>query len=326
MGFDKPFNQAPSLHIVLLVILWDFFRRHSSGQWRYFVDLWSFLIGISVLTTWQHHFIDIPTGLLAGALCLWLFPITAKSPFKKDGLQTLTPKHLKLGSYYLCAALLFLILAYLFQPWGLWLLYPAISLFGVALSYYLVRPHFFQKQADGSLSIAATMLFVPYLIFAWLNSRIWTKKHPEDSKILKIENTTIFLGRIPTRSTIQKYQAVFDCVAELPVNSKNSYFQYSSLDLIPLQADQLQRAVEVFNQLMAAASSQSTQQHVLIYCALGYSRSSAILCAWLMQQQHATQVNEAIQIVQSARPWVRLNDVQIKNLNTYQLKLKGSAP
>ena len=325
MGFDKPFNQAPSLHIVLLVILWDFFRRHSSGQWKYLVDLWSFLIGISVLTTWQHHFIDIPTGLLAGALCLWLFPITAKSPFKKDDLQTLTPKHLKLGSYYLCGALLFLILAYLFQPWGLWLLYPAISLFGVALSYYLVRPHFFQKQADGSLSIAATMLFAPYLIFAWLNSRIWTKKHPEDSQILKIENTTIFLGRIPTRSTIQKYQAVFDCVAELPVNSKNSYFQYSSLDLIPLQADQLQRAVEVFNQLMAAASSQSTQQHVLIYCALGYSRSNAILCAWLMQQQHATQVNEAIQIVQSARPWVRLNDVQIKNLNTYQLKLKGSA-
>lgn len=110
------------------------------------------------------------------------------------------------------------------------------------------------------------------------------------------------------------------------MNSKNSYFQYSSLDLIPLQADQLERAVEAFNQLMAAASSQSTQQHVLIYCALGYSRSSAILCAWLMQQQHATQVNEAIQIVQSARPWVRLNDVQIKNLNTYQLKLKGSAP
>ena len=262
---------------------------------------------------------------MAGTLCLWLFPITAKSPFKKDGLQTLTPKHLMLGSYYLCGALLFLILAYLFQPWGLWLLYPAISLFGVALSYYLVRPHFFQKQADGSLSIAATMLFAPYLIFAWLNSRIWTKKHPEDSKILRIENTTIFLGRIPTRSTIQKYQAVFDCVAELPVNPKNSYFQYPSLDLIPLQADQLQRAVEVFNQLMAAASSQSTQQHVLIYCALGYSRSSAILCAWLMQQQHATQVNEAIQIVQSARPWVRLNDVQIKNLNTYQLKLKGSA-
>ena len=326
MGFDKPFNQAPSLHIVLLVILWDFFRRHSSGQWRYFVDLWSFLIGISVLTTWQHHFIDIPTGLLAGALCLWLFPITAKSPFKKDGLQTLTPKHLKLGSYYLCGALLFLILAYLFQPWGLWLLYPAISLFGVALSYYLVRPHFFQKQTDGSLSIAATMLFAPYLIFAWLNSRIWTKKHPEDSQIFKFENTTIFLGRIPKHSTTQKYQAVFDCVAELPVNPDSSYFQYTSLDLIPLQADQLQQAVESFNQLIDSTSTQKSQQNVLIFCALGYSRSSAILCAWLLQQQHATHVNDAIQMVQSARPWVKLNEVQIKNLNTYQLKLKGLAP
>ncbi|MBL8322803.1 MAG: inositol phosphorylceramide synthase, partial [Acinetobacter sp.] len=60
MGFDKPFNQAPSLHIVLLIILWDFYRRHASGRWKLVADIWAFLIGLSVLTTWQHHFIDIP--------------------------------------------------------------------------------------------------------------------------------------------------------------------------------------------------------------------------------------------------------------------------
>lgn len=27
-GFDKPFNQAPSLHIALLVVLWAFYARH----------------------------------------------------------------------------------------------------------------------------------------------------------------------------------------------------------------------------------------------------------------------------------------------------------
>lgn len=44
MGFDKPFNQAPSLHIVLLMILWDFYRRHVPSSYRWFVDLWSFLM------------------------------------------------------------------------------------------------------------------------------------------------------------------------------------------------------------------------------------------------------------------------------------------
>lgn len=28
-GFDKPFNQAPSLHIALLVILWVMYQRHT---------------------------------------------------------------------------------------------------------------------------------------------------------------------------------------------------------------------------------------------------------------------------------------------------------
>lgn len=31
LGFDKPFNQAPSLHIVLLVVLWVRYAQHLCG-------------------------------------------------------------------------------------------------------------------------------------------------------------------------------------------------------------------------------------------------------------------------------------------------------
>ena len=34
LGFDKPFNQAPSLHIVLLVVLWVKFAQYLHGHWR----------------------------------------------------------------------------------------------------------------------------------------------------------------------------------------------------------------------------------------------------------------------------------------------------
>jgi len=72
MGFDKPFNQAPSLHIALLVIIWTMFARHVQRQpWRWLMHGWMALIGVSVLTTWQHHFIDVPTGALAGFVCVW---------------------------------------------------------------------------------------------------------------------------------------------------------------------------------------------------------------------------------------------------------------
>jgi len=76
-NFDKPFNQAPSLHIGLLVILWVGYARHVPRCWRWLLHGWFALIGLSVLTTYQHHLIDVPTGWLVGWLCVFAFPIPA---------------------------------------------------------------------------------------------------------------------------------------------------------------------------------------------------------------------------------------------------------
>ncbi|MDQ6684042.1 MAG: phosphatase PAP2 family protein, partial [Pseudomonadota bacterium] len=75
-GFDQPFNQAPSLHIALACILWDFYRRLIQGRAaRLLLHAWTALICASVLTTFQHHFIDIPTGALLGLVCVWAWPL-----------------------------------------------------------------------------------------------------------------------------------------------------------------------------------------------------------------------------------------------------------
>ncbi len=68
-GFDLPYNQAPSLHISLLVILWVRFAAATRGPLRGLVDAWAALIAVSVLTTYQHHFIDLPSGALVGLTC-----------------------------------------------------------------------------------------------------------------------------------------------------------------------------------------------------------------------------------------------------------------
>src|SRR5205085_712866 len=57
-SFDRPFNQAPSLHIALLVILWKLYARHAPHAMRWVLHGWFALVGISVLTTYQHHFFD----------------------------------------------------------------------------------------------------------------------------------------------------------------------------------------------------------------------------------------------------------------------------
>jgi membrane-associated phospholipid phosphatase len=73
-GFDKPFNQVPSLHIALLTILWAIYSRHTRGPLRWVVHTWAALIAVSTLLTYQHHFIDIVTGFGLGWLCLYLVP------------------------------------------------------------------------------------------------------------------------------------------------------------------------------------------------------------------------------------------------------------
>ena len=69
---DLPYNRAPSLHISVLVILWVRFAPLLAGWKRWALDGWFALIALSVLTTYQHHTIDVPAGAAVGALCLAL--------------------------------------------------------------------------------------------------------------------------------------------------------------------------------------------------------------------------------------------------------------
>jgi hypothetical protein len=69
---DLPYNRAPSLHISVLLILWLRLLPCLPARWQGLLHAWFALIGVSVLTTFQHHLIDIPAGLAVGALSLFL--------------------------------------------------------------------------------------------------------------------------------------------------------------------------------------------------------------------------------------------------------------
>ena len=76
---DRPFNQAPSLHIALLVILWCSYATHIRSRARWLLHAWCALIAVSVLTTYQHHVLDVPTGALVGWISIRLWPVVAAS-------------------------------------------------------------------------------------------------------------------------------------------------------------------------------------------------------------------------------------------------------
>ncbi|WP_339440925.1 phosphatase PAP2/dual specificity phosphatase family protein [Pseudomonas proteolytica] len=295
-GFDKPFNQAPSLHIALLVILWVMYQRHSQGLWRWLVHGWFALIGISVLTTYQHHFIDLPTGVLAGWLCVWLWPVDHPSPLLNARLAK-DPKRWRLSLRYAVGALLLATAAFTGGGAWLWLWWPAVAVLLVALNYWLLGAAGFQKRADGRLSPASRWLYAPYLAAAWLNSRLWTRKHPQPDLI--VDN--VWLGRIPTTAQLGSFNAVVDLCAELPVYPQGR--AYHALPVLDLTAPTPAQCLE------AAQAIERMREHgpLLVCCALGYSRSASAVAAWLLHSGRASTVDEAVAIIRTARPDVVLH-------------------
>jgi protein-tyrosine phosphatase/membrane-associated phospholipid phosphatase len=308
IGFDKPFNQAPSLHIALLVILWQLYPRHAHGRWLWLVHGWFVLIAASVLTTYQHHFVDIPTGVLAGWLCIWLVPDQGHSPLHGAAFTRDSQRRRIAARYGIGAAAAVLLALYL-GGWGLWLLWVAVSLALVAAIYAFLDERAFQKAADGSLSAAARWLLAPYLAGAWLNSRWWTRGDPLPASVLP----GLLIGRLPTLAEREAHgvRALVDLSAELPCAARGvRYASVPQLDLTRPSAMQLQRAVHAIEAAMVSGP-------VLVCCALGFSRSAAAIAAWLLATGRAGAATEAIERVRRARPTVMLGPELVDALEQF---------
>ena len=294
-SFDKPFNQAPSLHIGLLIVIWVRFAAHLRPRGRWVLHLWMIAIGLSILTTYQHHFIDLPTGLAVGFLTLWALPDEGPSPLTALRM-TRDRSRARLAAMYACGALIVVALALRGGAW-LWLLWPAIALLLVAANYAMIGAKGFQKLPTGRLSVGAYGLAAPYVAAAWTNSRLWTWTHPHPAEVID----GVFIGRVPRGEV--PFATIIDLSAELPcrVTGDVAYRCIPVLDLTAPTTAELRDAAE---EIEAARNRGS----VLVCCALGYSRSAAAIIAWLVSTGRAESVDAAAAMVRRARPKVVLED------------------
>ena len=307
--FDKPFNQLPSLHIALAAILWGVFARRLTGVVRRAMEAWFILICASVLTTYQHHFIDIPTGLLLGALCMWLWPFADEGDGRSIHAHwrwTRDPARWRLAAWYGAGAVLLGVVAIGAGGWALWLLWASVALLLVALAYAALGVGAFQKRADGRVSVAARWLFAPYRAGAWLNSRAWTWRDPRPVAV----GDGVFLGRVPSRRelAVSPYAGVVDLTAEFEIDAGDrALVAVPVLDLIPPRADALAQAAQAIERMRA-------QGPVLVCCALGCSRSACAVAAWLLESGRARDVDAALATVRRARAVVVLGSGHVAAL------------
>lgn len=297
-GFDKPFNQAPSLHIALAVILWDFYRRQIDQRWaRIVLHGWTLLICLSVLTTYQHHFIDLPTGALLGIMCVWLWPLERRVSMLRAWCLTRDPVRWRIASYYSVAAALCVGLSY-FGGSALWLLWPAVALLWVALCYLGFGARGFQMSATGQLPWHMRWALAPYRLGAWLNARYWARHVAPASEIVP----GVWLASLPSRHQWRRagQPAIVSLCAELQNVDCAHGKCLPVLDLTTPPAHALLRVTHWVSLHRAQG------RVVWICCALGFSRSAIVMAHVLKSMGAAPDPAQAFALIKKARPQVVL--------------------
>ena len=340
VAFDLPYNQAPSLHIALAVIVGAFYWTRLP-KIRLPIFLWQSLIALSVLTTYQHHFIDVPTGALLGWLVLWAIPQHGVSPFKRRDLFVVQPaeqtgylktasceaklssgkaktspetrsREIKIAMLYLAGVALSALPSFLGGAW-LWMLWVSVSLSVVAFAYLTGNAAVFQKQADGRLSAAATILLLPYLAGVRLNMAYWLSGKAKMARV----RDDVWIGSVSGIS--DDLPAVLDVCAEYPrPHYRGAYRVLPLLDMVAPSENDLVQAASLLEALR--------RQHgkVLTCCALGYGRSAAVVLTWLLVYGGCRDLAQATAELKQARPQMVLPPETAKAVEAAAGRLKTS--
>ncbi|MFD1557403.1 phosphatase PAP2/dual specificity phosphatase family protein [Paraburkholderia silviterrae] len=318
MGFDKPYNQAPSLHIALLVVLWAVYARHLRNRAaRLAMHLWFAAIGVSVLTTWQHHVIDVPTGAAVGCLALFLFPLRNMASAPPDDDVASRTRRRALALRYTAAACVAGLAAIACIPraveWALVAGWGALGLACVAWVYCRGNAKAFQKDVLGHFPVPMLILFAPTIAGAFVNSRAWTWRRPAPVRI----DERLSIGRTPTGGDLLRrgFTGLVDLTAEMPrwvsLDASCAYSAVPQLDLVAPSMQQLERA------LAALGCMHREGRDVLVCCALGYGRSVLCAAAWIARQRGLTDARAALAAVRERQPRAVCSDESISVLQDW---------
>ena len=250
-AFDLPFNQAPSLHIILCVVVGAFYLRKARAVWlKAALAAWFALIGLSVLTTHQHHFIDIPTGLAAGCFVLLVRPMDGEPLSFAIAREA---ARYKWAALYLGLVFLTLFAAILgakiWGAWMLWLSWASLSFALVACGYAFLGAGVFAKNGQGRHAAAAKALLFPYLCVARLNAIFWLRGRRLSDEILP----GLYLGSVKQAG---KFDAVLDLAAEFErPGGAQIYASVPMLDMITPGAAELRRGADELERLVKMAFS-----------------------------------------------------------------------
>ena len=215
---------------------------------------------------------------------------------------------MKYGVLFAIVAVLLAGSAILHGGWRLLLLWPAISFGVVAIGYLYFGPIIYGKTSQGVLSIFMQLVLLPFLLYLW---SVWyalrlVKREPALNQL----TDKVYIGRrLLSHEFPDKIDHVVDLTCEFsePKALRScSYYSYPILDGFAPSADKLRQWVGEVAMLPGT---------VFIHCAEGHGRTGLFAAALLLTTGHSKTPDEALQLIRSKRPRVRLGGHQQSVLN-----------
>ena len=288
LEMDLPYNQMPSLHVSLAVILWFSMKNNIQSKLiKIVLFIWLVLVVLSTLLVYQHHFIDVPTGFLLGILIVYLINEKKETYFTKSFTS---PRNIKIALYYLFFSIVFMVLS--FKLNSLICLYLFLSIFFLSAIYaFGLNDLLVTKNAKAN--IFQKILFLPYFVGSHLSWIYYKKKIPFISNY----NENIYFGRQADKIEYKKLKKIgitkiINLSPELQFNQTDIYQKrYNFLDLT-IQAPE--NILEVIKEI------EKSEDKIYVHCKLGMARTILVISAYMLYQ--GKSFNDIADFLEEKRP------------------------
>ena len=301
-NFDQPHNLVPSLHIALGVILWTLYIPRSRGLLQPLLKGWFIIIGLSAILTWQHHVIDVLTGYLLALFVIHLIPDNSDQRQPRVDRRRGINSDPQIAVRYALLFFLLILGTYFCWPYGAVLIWPAAAILIVGIAYAGVGPQLFRKGQTG-YSNASRQLLAPFTICSYLSFRWFVRKQ---TPYVQLQDRMYFGQMLDTEQVKELLNrgvtAVVDLCAEYEEHRlfcTTSYLNVPVLDLTCPSEEQLCEACSFIQEQLELG------QTVYVHCALGISRSAAVVAAYLLYSGQVDSVEQVEKRLKSMRPRIR---------------------
>lgn len=276
--YDNRFNQAPSLHVSYACIFWSVFKSKTNGFFKILLGFWIFMIGLSTLTIYQHHIIDVTTALMLVCITFFIFP----QPIRRN---------CRIGMIYFFVALELVMILMFFYHLSIILnvvvLWIIVTLAIVGYAYFTSNPYFLKKKR-GKVNPLMHLLCFPYVEVNKLMRRYFRKKGiPVFTEIYP----QVYVGARLDKESMMKMKKIaskvilIDLMAEVSeyreARQEFDYYSYPLLDIASAKDVEIEEIVRFITKKYIDLSLDTI---IYIHCILGYSRSVYIGSLFLKQQ------------------------------------------